>query len=111
VAIVKLDRVENEVNWPAGEPIPQSLKQALKLGWEVSGGSGDGPDDFTEIGEAWLHKTVEGIALHLTVPYRSKIKYGKPHTPRARVTNTRYFNLAGRCVTELSADGENGMVN
>lgn len=106
---MKIERVGKEVNWPAGEPIPQSMKEALELGWEICGGNGGGPDEFSETGETWLRKTVGTLALHLTVPYRAKISFGKPRKPTARlITDTRHFSVVSGNVVELS-DDSNGI--
>lgn len=111
---MKIQRVGKEVCWPAGEPVPQSLKEALALGWEISGGDGGGPDEFSETGEIWLHKTVGMLALHITLPYQSTISFGKPQKPTARlITDTRHFRVADGNVVELH-DGSNdpsGKVN
>lgn len=105
---MKIERVGKEVNWPAGEPVPQSLQEALDAGWEISGGNGGGPDEFSEVGEMWLRKTVGMLALQLTIPYRSSITFGTPEKPTARIiTKTRNFAVVDGSVVELH-DGSDG---
>ena len=113
MAVITLEKVGKEVNWPAGEAMPRSMREALKLGWEVDGSEGGGPDEYTEVGEAVLCKDVGGIALQIRIPYRSKIKYGRPGSPLARIiTGARHFNIVGKTVTELCAEDDgNGTVN
>jgi hypothetical protein len=109
----QIHKVGAQVNWPDGEEVPRTLKHALRLGWVISGSQGEGPDDFSEIGEAHVSKTVGTLCLSIEIPYRSTIKYGKPHTPKARViTETRHFAVVEGQAVELppNVSGQ-GMVN
>lgn len=111
--LTQLYKVGAQVNWPAEEEVPRTLKHALRLGWEISGSQGEGPDDFSETGEAHVSKTVGALCLSIKIPYRSTIKYGRPHTAKARViTETRSFAIDGNSVVEIPSNSSGqSMVN
>jgi hypothetical protein len=108
-----LHKVGAQVNWPVGERIPQTLEDALELGWEITGSEGTGADEYEETGEAHLKKTVGALCLSFSIPYRATIEYGEPHTPKARIiTETRCFAIDGKSVVELPSNSSGqGMVN
>ena len=90
--ITRYELVGEQINWPTGEKIPQSLEEAVKSGWEITCMEGNaydmavaagGNDDESEFGEATMRKTVDGHRLYLKIPYWAAYTYGKPHTPKA----------------------------
>jgi hypothetical protein len=82
----ELEFDRKQVEWPAGEKIPETIEEALDLGWEVlSSDSLVSEDEKTAEGTASLRKEIGLIWLHLEVPYRSTITYGKPQKPKATV--------------------------
>jgi hypothetical protein len=110
MAAIKLEKVGAQVNWPVGEKIPKTLEGALDLGWEVKSGEGSG--EYEEVGDVYLQKTVGMLSLSLSIPYRSTIKYGKPHTPKARIiTQTRRFTFDNGRFAEMpsTSTGQGGV--
>ena len=72
------------IKWPKNEPIPQSIEEALALGWNVDGsGSEVSDDERVETGTATLKKKLGNVDLALDIPYRSEITYGQPSNHRA----------------------------
>ena len=75
------------VNWPDTEPIPQSMEEALALGWKVTGYGGSVSDDErVQTGKMELVKDAGMLRLLLEIPFRAEFRYGKPYTPRAVIS-------------------------
>jgi hypothetical protein len=77
----------DKVPWPAEEPIPASIEEALAIGWELGGFFVEPCDEneFVSEGTADLRKTVGMIELYLKIPVRQVLTYGKPYAPDAIV--------------------------
>jgi hypothetical protein len=75
------------VDWPAGEPIPETMEQALALGWEVEGEGRQevSKDERLRTGNMDLSKRLGTIQLRLRFPFRAEFSYGKPHSAKAIV--------------------------
>jgi hypothetical protein len=75
------------VDWPVDEPIPETMEQALALGWQVEGHSRSkiSEDERIETGNMDLTKNLGMIGLHLQFPFRAEFSYGKPQNAKAIV--------------------------
>jgi len=73
-----------EIEWPAYEPIPNTLEEALANGWEILGSDIDSqPEDTLQTGEVILKKCVGRLELHLSVPYVARYTFDRPGAPWA----------------------------
>jgi hypothetical protein len=75
------------VDWPETEPIPQSMEEALTLGWRVDG-SAEGrmsDDELFETGTMDLIKDLSMLQLYLKIPFHAVLTYGKPQNASAFV--------------------------
>lgn len=76
--------MRNEVNWPQDEPVPQSMEEALVLGWELDSENVESSDDErTRSGTAVITKDVGLCMLKMTVPLKAEYTFGVPANPRA----------------------------
>jgi len=75
------------VDWPESEPMPQSMEEALALGWIVEGTSGAtiSGDERIETGTVDLAKDVGMLGPSLRIPYRAEYTYGQPHSAVALI--------------------------
>ena len=72
----------HDVNWPESEPIPQSIAEALALGWVVDGDwSQSSEDELTRTGVAEVTKTGGMVGLCLEIPFRAEYHYGHRRPP------------------------------
>ena len=82
----------HHVSWPENErPIPQSVEEALAMGWEMHfeyHTAYDGARSHT--GTAWLWKNVGPYELSMDVPFRAEYTFGKPHSPVAIIDEYVY---------------------
>lgn len=81
------------VPWPEKELVPNSLDQALSLGWGICGDEGEGDFNWettasetaTKTGEFYLEKKVGNIYLRITVPFTAKYNLQPANSPQALV--------------------------
>jgi hypothetical protein len=76
------------IDWPETEPIPQSIEEALALGWQVDGSSDNemSADERVETGHVVLVKDVGMLGLLLKIPFRAEFSYGTPFGAEALVS-------------------------
>jgi len=75
---------DRRIEWPKNEPIPQSMEEALKLGWKVdTSESTASEDERVAIGTVSLVKEVGTVKLYLEIPFQSNITYGKPFNAKS----------------------------
>jgi hypothetical protein len=69
-----------KVNWPESEPIPESLEEALALGWQIEGiwDNEMSRDQCVQTGYLDVTKDVGMLGLCLKIPFRAEFSYGKP---------------------------------
>jgi hypothetical protein len=96
------------IDWPKDEPIPQSIEEALALGWQASGGESEFSDDERiETGTVTFTKKLGNVNLSLNVPYRAERTYGKAVNHKACVET-----IDGRSVRDyLATGGRRGHAN
>lgn len=100
----------DDIDWPNGEPIPQSIDEALALGWVPNGGESDFSDDErTETGTVSMSKELGNVDLSLSIPYRAERTYGKPCNHRAFVETINGRNVRD-CLAQVRG-GRHGRAN
>lgn len=73
-----------DIEWPANEPIPQNIDDALARGWEVGSSDGEVSDDERiTTGTMDLEKWVGDLLLKMEIPFQSTTTFGKPFIKRA----------------------------
>ena len=81
----------HHVSWPEKEPIPQSVEEALAMGWELDGEYQTAYDgERSHTGTAWLWKNVGPYELSMDVPFRAEYTFEKPHSPVAIIDEYVY---------------------
>jgi len=80
----------HHVSWPENEPVPQSVEEALAMGWEMDGVYLAYDGERKHAGTALLWKNVGPYELSLDVPFRAEYTFGKPHSPVAIIDEYVY---------------------
>ena len=76
-----------DIEWPANEPVPQSIEDALKRGWEVIGNESElSEDERFETGVDVLQKHIGRVRLELKIPFKSEKVHGRPYIDGAFIS-------------------------
>ena len=87
--VFKLDfGPRSSVSWPKSEPVPKSMKEALKNGWIVTGGDEEiSGDERTHKGVYYIDKAIftdrGKIKLRMSVPFHAVDRCQKPREAMA----------------------------